>query len=344
MKPRDRVLAALSRRDIDRPPVINPTSIACVELMESTGAFFPEAHLDPTLMARLAAAGHTLLGFDSVAPVFSVIQEAAALGAEIDWGEPALMPVVNYRKGVTCREPEDISVPADFLNREPIVVVLEAIRQLRKDLGDEVAIIGKVIGPWTLGYHLFTTENLLIDIILDPAKLRSILERLKQVQVPFARAQVEAGADIIVWADHCTSDLCRAESYHEFLFPIHRELSGEIGVPTILHICGRTVDRMNYIAEAGFTAFHYDTKNEPVELQEIVDGRILLTGGVNNPETLYAGTPANVEHDVVKALKAGIQLVSPECAIPLLTPMRNLKAIVEHVELCSAAGTAKSGG
>lgn len=335
MKPRDRALAALSGRETDRPPVINPTSIACVELMERTGAFFPEANLDPTLMARLAGAGHTLLGFDSVAPVFSVVQEAAALGAEIDWGEQTLMPVVNYRKGVACQEPEDISIPNDFLDREPIAVVLESIRQLRKDLGDDVAIIGKVIGPWTLGYHLFTTENLLINIVLDPAKVHSILAKLKQVQVPFARAQVKAGADVIVWADHCTFDLCRAESYREFLFPIHRELSREIGVPTILHICGRTVDRINDIADTGFTAFHYDTRNDPAELQGIVDGRILLTGGVNNPETLCAGTPADVERDVARALQAGVRLISPECAIPLQTSMRNLKAIVEHVELRS---------
>ena len=48
------------------------TSIACADLMEQTGAFFPQAHLDAEQMADLAIAGYTELGFDVVMPLFSV--------------------------------------------------------------------------------------------------------------------------------------------------------------------------------------------------------------------------------------------------------------------------------
>ena len=89
LSPKRRVLSALfGGRKGDRPPVGNPTSIVCQELMEKTGIYFPQAHLDPKLMAELAAAGHEILGFDTIMPEYSVQQEAAALGMRDGLGQP----------------------------------------------------------------------------------------------------------------------------------------------------------------------------------------------------------------------------------------------------------------
>ena len=86
MKPRDRVLNALARKPVDRPPISNPTNVATVELMDLTEAFFPDACRDPELNARLAATGYTELGYDSIMPVFTIIQESSALGCEMPMG------------------------------------------------------------------------------------------------------------------------------------------------------------------------------------------------------------------------------------------------------------------
>ena len=90
----------------------------------------------------------------------------------------------------------------------------------------------------------------------------------------------------------------------------------------ILHICGKTVDRMDYIAQTGLAAFHYDSKNDPAESMEIVTDRIALIGNINNPETLFARGPEQVAEEVVRNLDAGVPLVGPECAIPLQTRSR----------------------
>jgi len=92
MASKQRVLAAFNRQPVDRLPVISPTSVATVESMLTVNAAFPEAHTDAKKMAALAAAGHNLLGFDNVAPCFSVQQEAAALGAGMNWGQIDTMP------------------------------------------------------------------------------------------------------------------------------------------------------------------------------------------------------------------------------------------------------------
>ena len=87
MTSRERVLAALARQPVDRTPVCNPTSVATVELMDLVGAHFPDANRDAEKMARLAATSYTELGFDTIMPVFSIIQESSALGCKMQWEE-----------------------------------------------------------------------------------------------------------------------------------------------------------------------------------------------------------------------------------------------------------------
>jgi [methyl-Co(III) methanol-specific corrinoid protein]:coenzyme M methyltransferase len=89
---------------------------------------------------------------------------------------------------------------------------------------------------------------------------------------------------------------------------------------------------MEYIAQTGMAAFHYDSKNKPAESMDVVTNRIALVGNINNPETLFAKEPEDVRQEVRRNLDAKVQLVGPECAIPLQTAIENLKAIPEAVQ------------
>lgn len=342
MTHRQRFMACLAQQPADRTSVGNAVSVATVELMEQTGCWFPEAHLDAEIMAGLAAAGHHILGYDTIAPVFSVQQEAAALGCEVDWGRRDLMPDVV---GKLCRTVDDIRIPSDLLSHPACRVVLDALRILRKQYPD-VALIGKVFGPWTLAYHLFGVQDFLMMTIDDPAQVGDILRRLQPVAVLFAKAQLEAGADAITLADHATGDLVSGATYREMLWPIHCELAAAIPGPVILHICGNTADRLAAIAHTGFACFHFDSKVPARRAREIVDAqgrtddgsrRIALMGNINNPDTLLRGTPDDVAREVRECLAQGIEIIGPECAVPLTTPTVNLQAIVSSVEQARSA-------
>src|SRR5215472_15417728 len=322
MTGRQRVLAALRREPVDRTPSCNPTSVATVELMDLANAPFPDANRQPELMARLAAMGHTELGFDSIIPVFSIIQESSALGCKIQWEQKDNWPTVKMREPI-WEKPEDIRIPPDLLTHGDTRCVLDAIRILRKEFGNEVAIIGKTMGPWSLGYHCFGVEQFLLMSLDDPGKTKLCLEKLKDVTVQFGVAQIEAGADALTLPDHATGDLVSAEYYEKYLRDLHIEFVERIPVPLILHICGRTVDRMEYIAQTGMAAFHYDSKNEPAESMAAVGGKISLVGNINNPQTLYARGADEVKAEVRQNLEAGVQMVGPECAIPLQTPIES---------------------
>ncbi len=326
MTSRERVLAALARQPVDRTPVCNPTSVATVELMDLVDAHFPNANRDPEKMARLAATSYTELGFDSIMPVFTIIQESSALGCNIQWESKDNWPTVRMSEPIWS-EPDDIRVPADLLTHPDTKCVLDAIGMLRKEFGDEVAIIGKTMGPWSLGYHCFGVEKFLLMSLDDPGKTKLCLDRMKQITVDFGRAQIEAGADALTLPDHATGDLVSGDYYDRYLRELHIEFVEQIPIPLILHICGRTVDRMEFIAQTGMAAFHFDSKNAPPESMEIVAERIALVGNINNPETLYSKGPEVVREEVIGNLAAGVQLVGPECAIPLQTPIECLKEI-----------------
>ena len=330
MNSRQRVLAALRREPVDRTPVCNPTSVATVELMDLVDATFPEANRDPALMARLAATSYTELGFDSIMPVFSIIQESSALGCKIQWEQKDNWPTVKMSEPI-YQGPEDIDIPPDLLTHQDTRCVLEAIELLKEEFGDEVAIIGKTMGPWSLAYHCFGVETFLLMSLDDPDKTRRCLDELKEVTVQFGLAQLEAGADVLTLPDHATGDLVSGEYYERYLRDLHIEFAERLPIPLILHICGRTVDRMEYIAQTGMAAFHFDSKNEPAESTAVMQDRISLVGNINNPETLFFKGPEQVRREVYQNLEAGVQLVGPECAIPLQTSIENLKEIPRAV-------------
>lgn len=331
MNSRQRVLAALRREPVDRAPVCNPTSVATEKLMDVSGAAFPDANRIPELMANLAATGYTELGFDSIMPVFSVVQESSALGCNIHWGEKGTWPTVRTAEPI-WEHPEDIAIPSGFLDHSDIRCVIEAIRTLKKRFGDEVAIIGKTMGPWTLCYHVFGLQPFLIMTVDDPDGVKRALDKLKEVTVAFGLAQIEVGADALTLPDHATGDLVSGQYYRRFLQDIHREFAERLPAPLILHICGRTLDRMDYIAQTHMAGFHYDSKNPPAQAKKIVGDRICLVGNINNPVTLLAGEPADVRKEVYLNLEAGVELIGPECAIPLQTPLENLKEIPRAVQ------------
>ncbi|MHB1006742.1 MAG: MtaA/CmuA family methyltransferase [Chloroflexota bacterium] len=326
MGPKRRFLAGLFGGRTDMVPVGNPTSLATVELQKETEAWFPEAHLNAEAMARLASGGHDILGFDTVMPYFSVEQEAEALGCKVNWGAPDQMPVETDHPFET---PDDVKMPVDFLERPATRTVLDAIAILKRQYRGRVAIIGKVMGPWTLAYHTHGVQNFLIKTILEPEAVSAFLDRLKVVTIAFARAQLEAGADAICLADHATGDLVSAETYRDFLMPLHQEIIKELGCPIILHICGDTTNRLEHIVQAGFDCFHFDSKVDARKAKAVVGDRMSLVGNINNPQTLLHGTPEDVRREVYYALAAGVEIAAPECAVPLTTPNRNLKAVVE---------------
>ncbi len=321
---------ALKRKRQGRRACGSATSMVTADMMEASGASFPEAHLNPEKMAALAELGHTKLGFDNVMPLFSVCHETAALGGEVDWGDPRKMP--------SCGAPlagsvmEDFKIPSGFLLSEHCQTPLKALALLKRRLGEDAAVTGKIFGPWTLAYHIYGLEEFLMASLLEPGRVKAILRNLLKVSLAFGKAQIEAGADALCLADHCTRDLCSPAAYRDFLLEIHQELAAGLPCPLMLHICGDTSDRMPFIAETGIACFHFDSKSKASEARRLSGERIALMGGTGNIEVVRSGSPERIAADVEEKLGLGIDIIGPECAVPLDAPSENLRLLVAEVK------------
>ena len=329
MSPKRRFLTAMLGGAVDRVPVGNVVSVITVEVMEIAQAWFPEAHLNSEAMAQLATVSYEVLRYDTVMPIASVTQEASALGCEVDWGAPDLMPTVRT---YPFAEMQELSIPERWIEAPAVQVVLDTLENLRKAYGEKVVVVGKVMGPLTLSYHMMGVEDFLISTLQEPARAQRSLEILKSVTIDFAVAQMQAGADVICLADHATGGMVSPNMYRDFLLPLHQEIVMEIGCPTILHCCGDTTDRLRYFVQTGVDCYHFESQVNVDEAVSAAAGKMTLIGNINNPEVLLAGTREQVVEACRQAIEGGVQILSPECAVPLTTPIENLRTLVEVAE------------
>jgi uroporphyrinogen-III decarboxylase len=61
-------------------------------------------------------------------------------------------------------------------------------------------------------------------------------------------------------------------------------------------------------------------------------GKLTLMGNINNPQLLLKGSPAEVAQACRAVIHSGVQILAPECAVPLTTPLENLETLVEVAE------------
>jgi len=54
-------------------------------------------------------------------------------------------------------------------------------------------------------------------------------------------------------------------------------------------------------------------------------------GGTSNYDIIQNGTPETIAADVSEKLACNINVIGPECAVPLNAPYRNIKLIAEEV-------------
>jgi [methyl-Co(III) methanol-specific corrinoid protein]:coenzyme M methyltransferase len=299
-------------------------SIATTEALDEFKYDFVKVHSDADTTAALAAYEYDELGFDCIAPYFSVVLECAAMGAEINWGSNSSYPAAM---STVFSEPEQVKIPAGYLDKPTTKSLIEAIKKLKAKYGGKALIIGKVMGPWTLSLRMFGMEETLIATIEEREKLAAIMKGLLEFSKIFAAAQLEAGADVVTVADHTTGNLVSPLVYRDFVLPLHQELNKMFPGKLILHCCGNTEDRVHYFSQANFLVYHFESANDIKKIISRANG-MPLTGCINNPTTLFSGTPADVYAEAENILKEGIRILSPECVVPLQTNSRNLKAIV----------------
>jgi [methyl-Co(III) methanol-specific corrinoid protein]:coenzyme M methyltransferase len=328
MNSRERFLAALRGETTDRTPVAHVAALTTVALQRQTGCTMPEVHLDAERLARLCYANHEVLGLDGVTFNINYFGEPAALGSEMDWGDKTTYP--SYGPPIWV-EPEDAVVPGDLLDRPPIATYLEATRIARRQYGDHVGVIAKVMGPLSMVQALHGVDRTMMDMVLAPEAIRHFLDVAAEVLARCANAELEAGADAIAIGEGgAGGNMLSPQMHEQFLLDVHQRLICAIQGYTIMHICGDITPRLEALSRSGLHCFNFDWDIAPRVMVEQAAGAFRLMGNVNTADLLL-GQPEEIGRQVVENLEAGVDIIGPGCAISPRCPNANLRAMVDAV-------------
>jgi uroporphyrinogen decarboxylase len=334
MRAVERIRSTLAFEPCDRVPVIAQifahAAVVCgrsVEAYLSSGTLAADCQLD--------ARAH--YGHDAVFAVLDLTLEAEALGAGIQ-SRPGLYPAV-------IRPPLS---PDDDFRRAPVPdpckagrmpAVLEMARRLRSRCGDDALVVGLVQGPTTLAVQFLGMEAALELAADEPDRFVQLLDHAAAVAGTFGRAQLDAGAHLVlVFEPSASPEVVPPGLFRELIGPRLAALfaafkaSGAMG--NWLHIAGRTDAILPRYATLGADIGCFDYCVDPrTLLAALGDGnRLCLTGNLR-PLSFVTGSAAEIERESAALLRlferrGGGFILSSGCEIPPESSEANVAAMV----------------
>jgi [methyl-Co(III) methylamine-specific corrinoid protein]:coenzyme M methyltransferase len=327
--PKERLARALTGKPVDRMPAVSFTQTATVEQMDACGASWPEANEDAQKMATLAEAGHKIVGFEAVRVPFDITAEAEFFGCTIKAGTKEQQPSVV---GHVVKDMSDVEKLRNYdLGHGRISVICDAIKILADKYGKELPIMGSMLGPFSLAQHM-NGDDWFMAIMTDEAFGHALMELTTDFNIAYAKKMAENGADTMVIIDPTASaQLIGDEFYEKFVVPAHKKIADamrEIGVATVLHICGDTTSGLELMESSGVDAISVD-QNVDVATAVSKADKAVIVGNLDPVSVLWNKTPEVVKEASKKVLDAGVDVLAPGCGIVSKTPTKNLQAMVE---------------
>ena len=181
----------------------------------------------------------------------------------------------------------------------------------RKMDHDQIALLGGVQGPLTTLWLLMGYENISLTLYDDPGLIAELCALSNEIFKEAARRSVEAGC-VGIWVSEDLGDSTRGffrqEHYRQHLLPPFVELVDYVdglGVPILLHSCGRITDYLEDLAQTKIAAVHPLQRTAGMDLRqvkEIYGDRFCIIGNIDSSRTLPYGTPEEVAAEVRDAI------------------------------------------
>jgi MtaA/CmuA family methyltransferase len=272
--------------------------------------------------------------FDYVNTMSDPACEAADCGAAVNFSDdmpPSLDDtralLSDKRKLFDIRIPEPNDSPR-MSNR------LNALRSFRARVGGQKLIEGWIEGPCAEAADLRGINTLMLDFIDDPEFVRDLFEFCLEMELRFAKAQADAGADMIGIGDAAAS-LVGPRIYEELVWPYEKRMVEGVhalGVKARLHICGNTRKILNRMGRLGCDIVDLDFLAPVSEGREKMGPDQVILGNIDPVRVLRNGTPDEVASAIAECRReaGGRYVVGAGCEVPRDTPHENLRALVAY--------------
>jgi MtaA/CmuA family methyltransferase len=272
--------------------------------------------------------------FDYVSCISDPAREAADCGATLQWfdNQP---PAIDETAALLADKATLAGLPMpDPLGGGRMTDRVRAAGLFRKKVGGRFLIEGWIEGPCAEAADLRGINRLMLDFYDDPAFVRDLFDFVLEMALRFARAQVNAGVDLIGVGDAAAS-LVGPKIYNDLVQPLEAKLVAGIramGARVRLHICGNTKRILAGMGRTGADIVDLDYPAPVAMAREAMGPDQVLLGNIEPVGVLRNGTPEKVTEAIAGCHReAGANfIVGAGCEVCRDTPEANLRALCEY--------------
>jgi len=321
MTKRERVMAALARQPVDRPPV----------------SFWRHV---PTVDHTAGGLAEAMLAWQRRWDLDFIKVMSSGVYCVEDWG--CTVAYTGSPNGAKQCTEHAVKTAADWARIKPLDPgsgalgrELEALRLIVAGKTDDVPVLPTVFSPLTIARKL-AGDRLSEDIRTSPKAILEALEAITETLVRYGAALTEAGADGVFFATQTGSpDVMGRDDKMQFgLLYARRVLESLTGKSafTLLHIHGKGIYFDDLVGALSVHAVNWHDRLTPpglADAQRRFAGAVV--GGLNEGVTLREGPIEAIVAEVDDAIQQtggrGV-MVAPGCVLPLDVPDEHLEAVV----------------
>lgn len=292
---------------------------------------------DPAAISRCFIESMEKYGYDGVVVDIDTATLAGAVGVPVVFpeDEPAIARGARLRR---LDEVWDLQ-PPDVSRYHGTQVWLEAVRRLTEYFAGEVFVRGNCDqAPFSLACLMRGSEDWMMEI--TDAENREAAERLleycTEAALQFLRMMAGAGAHMVSNGDSLAGpSVVSPKIYRRFALPYEIRLAAaahELGLPYMLHICGKTEPVLADMASTGADALELDYRTDARRAHDVFLGKVTFVGNLDPTGVLARGDQRSVEEKTRELLHIFSDtprfILNAGCAIPADTPPGNIRAMI----------------
>jgi MtaA/CmuA family methyltransferase len=322
----------MDHRPVDRIPLMPITMMFAADQI---GVPYGRCISDYRLLVDSQLFTAEKFDFDHVSCIADSAREVADMGGSVKYFEdqpPALdeSQALLTDKRVLVR----LQIP-DPLGGGRMHDCVKAAALLKEKVAGERIVEGWIEGPCGMASLLRGINNMMVDFRDDPVFVRDLMEFAVQMELRFAKAQMDAGVELMGVGDPAAS-LVGPAIFMEFIYPAQKKLVEGLkamGLRTRSHMCGKTRRILKGRGELGYDIVDVDAMVSLAEARLKMPDQVIL-GNIATVEVLRNGTAEAVLATVDKCHEdAGDRyIIGAGCEVPRDTPAANMFALRDYAQ------------
>ncbi len=268
---------------------------------------FREVATNGEKLAEVLEYGYRLYQYDMVLVFSDPYVEAEAMGCEIEF--------TPYPRLGSCSK--------DFRSRirnNRIKQILKAVRLLKKNI--DVPIFISIKGPFSLACFVSGMEKFLMLLLEDEKQAGIVIDRAVDFQLQYLDMLLKLDVNIMIGDPMASASVISPAIFRRFVFEPLKSLITKVKKSHLIagiHICGEVNQIVN------------DLDNLNADILSIEDitlsTKTLKMGGVST-NTILNGNLSKIRSEIENALKQENLILSTSCDVPVKTPIRNIKGMI----------------